>query len=727
MGSRTTIIGRARRLTAAALLAGTAWLVPALPAVAQGAPATLIADDIRFDQGSAAITARGGVEIFFEGARLRASSITYSRAGDQVTVEGPLTLIDPTGDAVIVADFAELSADLQNGVLQSARLVLDRQLQIAATQIDRVDGRYSQAYQAVASSCEVCFDNPTPLWEIRARRIIHDEQEQQLYFEGAQFRVLGVPVIWLPQMRLPDPTLERATGFLAPSIRATDTTGAQIRVPYFIALGDHRDLTLTPWIGLGDSQTIELRYRQAFRNGRIEATGSLTWDDLTEDDIRGHVFADGLFDIGRGIDLTFQIEGVTDDGYLTTYSFPDPDLLESNIRIGRTEVDRFFDVSVSNFVSLRDGDDNETLPTRVATGRFVQRFEPGMIGGVAELRFDALGYVRPRATPGPPGTTLATDAARLSAVFDWRRTDALPNGLLVTFETALAGDLHIARQDANGALNDTEARLTPYGAIELRYPLQRIDAGGVRHLLEPAIQVAWSETYGDPVPLEDSAIVEFDEASLFALDRFPGSDRREQGQRTALGIGYTRIDPLGWSAGITAGIVLRADNLGQFTPGSGLDGATSDWLLATHFTLGDRVRLINRALFDQQLDFTSNELSLNWRGDMADVASTYTWLEADPAEGRDENLAEWAVDAGYRFDSDWTAGVNWRYDFAEAEPTRAGLSLGYENECIDVELSVSRRYTTTATLEPATEFGLTVALNGFGATRSGRSQARGCR
>jgi LPS-assembly protein len=77
----------------------------------------------------------------------------------------------------------------------------------------------------------VCFDNPTPLWEIRARRIIHDEVEQQLYFEGAQFRVMGVPVLWLPQMRLPDPTLERATGFLAPSIRATDTTGTQIRVP----------------------------------------------------------------------------------------------------------------------------------------------------------------------------------------------------------------------------------------------------------------------------------------------------------------------------------------------------------------------------------------------------------------------------------------------------------------------------------------------------------------
>lgn len=722
-------MGRARHATAAALIAGSAWLAPTLPVVAQGAPATLIADDIRFDQGSAAITARGGVEIFFEGARLRASSITYTQEGDQVTVEGPLTLIDPSGSAVIIADFAELSADLQNGVLQSARLVLDRQLQIAATQIDRVDGRYSQAYQAVASSCEVCFDNPTPLWEIRAQRIIHDEVEQQLYFENAQFRVLGVPVIWLPQMRLPDPTLERATGFLSPSIRATDTTGTQIRVPYFIELGDHRDLTLTPWIGLGDSQTIELRYRQAFRNGRITASGSLTWDDLTDDDIRGHIFADGEFEIGRGINLTFQIEGVTDDGYLTTYSFPDPDLLESNIRLNRTEEDTLFDVGVTNFVSLRDDDFNETLPTRVADGRFIHRFEPGALGGIAELRFDAMGYFRPNDTPGSnaDGEPVATDAARLSAVLDWRRSEILRNGLVVTFETALAGDLHMAQQDEDSTLNDTEARLTPYAAIELRYPMQRTTANGVNHLLEPTLQVAWSETYGDPVVVEDSSIVEFDEASLFALDRFPGSDRREEGQRTAIGLSYTRIDPLGWSAGITAGIIFRADELDQFTPGSGLDDGTSDWLLAAHFSLGDRLRFVNRAVFDQQLDFTSNELVLNWVEEDYNILSTYTYLEADPAEGRDDDLAEWAVDAGYRFDSDWTAGVNWRYDFAESEPTRAGLSLGYENECVDVEMSVLRRYTTSSTLEATTEFGLTVSLSGFGATREGRSRSRGCR
>jgi hypothetical protein len=78
------------------------------------------------------------------------------------------------------------------------------------------------------------------------------------------------------------------------------------------------------------------------------------------------------------------------------------------------------------------------------------------------------------------GTPLATDAARLSAVLRLAPDRNACGRALLTFETALAGDLHTARQDANGTLNDTEARLTPYGAIELRYPLQRTDANGVQ-------------------------------------------------------------------------------------------------------------------------------------------------------------------------------------------------------------------------------------------------------
>ena len=86
------------------------------------------------------------------------------------------------------------------------------------------------------------------------------------------------------------------------------------------------DLTLTPWLGIGPSDTIELRYRQAFRRGDLTIDGAISWDDLTDDTMRGYVFAEGRFDLRRDFVLDFELQGVSDRGYLTTYGFPDPDL-----------------------------------------------------------------------------------------------------------------------------------------------------------------------------------------------------------------------------------------------------------------------------------------------------------------------------------------------------------------------------------------------------------------
>lgn len=708
-----------RRVQHIAAVVLAALLCLSSPGAAQtGAPATLIADNIRFN-GASTVTAVGTVEVFYEGSRLRAESITYDGSTDTLRVQGPLTLVDETGSAVFVADFAELSADLQDGVLQSARLVLDRQLQIAATEITHTEGRYTQLYQAVASSCEVCFDNPTPLWEIRARRIIHDAEEQQLYFDNAQFRVLGVPVFFLPRMRLPDPTLARATGFLAPSFNADDLTGTQLRVPYFIELGDHADITVTPWIGVG-TQTVELRYRQAFRNGAVEAEGAVSWDDLTDNTIRAYLFADASFELPREYTLDLQAQAVSDRGYLTTYGFNSPTTLESYARISRVRRDEYVEASGTLYESLRDGVDNDSLPTRVAHAEITRRITPDLIGGTLTASLEGTGFYRFSSTDGDAGR----DVFRVTGELDWRRSQTF-GGLVASIEGALHGGAYNTQQDA--AFGGTVYRLTPYSAVELRYPVQATAAGGVSHVIEPIAQLVWSDTFGDPAPNEDSFIVEFDEANLFSLDRLPGSDRRETGTRANIGLSYSRIAPTGWTVGVGAGVVFRRKDEGQFTEGSGLDGLQSDFLMATHVSFSDRLSLINRSLFDSSLDFTSSELSLAWSGDRHEVISTYTFLETDLGEQRADPMAELALDGEYSLTSGWDAGLNFRYDFVDNEATRAGLTLGFTNECLDMEFSVSRRYTTSSTVEPATSFGVTVSLAGFGAGREGRSVARSCR
>lgn len=683
-------------------------------------PATLIADRIDFDGNANTIAATGNVEIFFEGTRLRAGSVTYDGPRDRVQVTGPLTLVDTDGRAIILADFADLRADLQDGVLRGARLVLDRQLQIAANRIDRAEGRYTQAYKIVASTCEVCAEHPTPLWEIRAQRIIHDQEARQLYFEDATFRALGVPIAYLPRVRLPDPSLERTTGFLVPSIRSDDEIGTHLRVPYFIELGDHADLTLTPWLGITANRTLEFRYRQALSTGDIEINGAISTDDLTQDSLRGYIFADGQFALQNDFVLDFAIESVTDRGYLTTYGFPDQAFLESFARISRTRRDDYFSFSVSNFASLQEEAENQTLPTLTTNAEIIRRFVPHGVGGIATISLDGGGYYRASNTEGVDGR----DVARINGAFDWQRDTILAGGMRLAFEGVIHADIYNTQQGAG--LTGTQTRVTPFTSVGLRYPLSRTNVHGVSHLIEPIGQIVWSETYGGAVPVEDSAIVEFDEGNLFALDRFPGQDTREEGTRANIGVSYSRIDPSGWSLGVTGGVVVRETDLGQFTAGSGLNGTRSDFLLMTHLTLAERLQIINRAVFDQSFDFTSNELALNWQGEDYNIFTTYTFLEADLTEGRPRDAAEWAFDAQYDIGRSWQGAVNWRYDFVDNQATRAGLAIAYVTECVDIGFTLSRRFTTSTTVTPTTEFGLTVALNGFGASRAGRNHNRRC-
>ena len=100
------------------------------PAGAQDMPA-LVADSI-FINADQTLIAEGAVEVLYKGQRLKATRITYDPATDRLVIEGPITIDDGQG-TVMFAEAADLSADLRDGILRSARLFLQDQLQIAAT------------------------------------------------------------------------------------------------------------------------------------------------------------------------------------------------------------------------------------------------------------------------------------------------------------------------------------------------------------------------------------------------------------------------------------------------------------------------------------------------------------------------------------------------------------------------------------------------------------------
>ncbi len=681
------------------------------------APPILTADSIRIERdaaGNARLIAEGNVEAIASGTRLRAARIVYGQARDILHIEGPIVIENESGETMILADQAALSADLRNGLMQGARLVLSHRLQIAAAEIRRVDGRYTQLYKSVASSCQVCRLDPVPLWEIRARRVIHDQQERQLHFENAQLRVLDIPVFWLPRLRLPDPTLKRATGFLVPKMRSTSKLGFGIKAPYFITMGRYADLLLTPYLS-AKTTTLEYRLRKNWARGEINLGGAFSRDDLRPGETRSFLFGTGGFDLPRDFRLDFGIETVSDPAYLLEYEFSDKDRLETAIDIHRARRDSLIRINMSHFRSLRAGENNDTLPSLVSDSLFWRRMSPALIGGQLDFRLESHGHYRSSDVVGDPGR----DMGRFTARLDWRRSGLLKNGMVLSAMAGLAADSYIVRQDP--AWPETSSEFAPYLGAELRWPMRRSNQNGSTDLIEPVLQLYWSESTAPDHPNEDSTLVEFDEGNLFALSRFPGADRREEGLRANIGLTWRREDPSGRAFALTVGRVLRERDLGQFAPASGLSGSASDWLVMGEINLPRRnLSLANRALFNDDLSFTRNETLLTWRNARFDIASGYIW-EAQ------SNTSEWVMDGAWRLNDYWRASASWRYDFDAGRAARAAAGLQYRNECISVDFSLSRRFTSSASVEPTTRFDMTVALIGFGTGPEAGAVARRCR
>jgi LPS-assembly protein len=713
-----------RRLSAILALV-VAVLIGPLPAAAQDA-ATLVADRLEI-AGNDRLVAAGAVEVFFRGRSLRAARLVYDRGADRLTIEGPILLDDGAG-TVILADQAELSADLQDGILRSARLVLDQQLQLAAAEIMRIGGRYTRLGPTVASSCRICAGGRPPLWEVRARRVVHDEAERQIYFDAAQLRFGGVPVLFIPRLRIPDPTLGRATGLLIPEFRSSSELGTGLKLPYFITLGASRDLTLTPFLSSKGGRTLELRYRQAFATGGIEIDGAVSRDRIRPGETRGYLFAEGAFRLPRGFRLDLRGALVSDPAYLLDYGISDRDRLESRIEISRARRDEWISGRLIGIDSIRAGEDDSTLPTVIADLTWHRRFRPALIGGTGGLMFQSHAHHRASDVDfdaNGDGVVDGRDVARASLRADWRRDWRFGPGIEAALLAEAGADFYSIAQDA--AAGGEVARLTGAAALELRWPLLRTTAGGATQVLEPVVQLVWAPRDIEAVPNEDSTLAEFDEASLFSLSRFPGNDGVERGARANLGVTFTHVAPAGWTLGLAAGRVFRDLAAGEFSAASGLDGRRSDWLIAAQVTALPGLQLTNRLVFDDAFDLTRGELRLDLAADRYALSGSYVWTEADALEERDADVSELVIDARYDFAGGrWSGSFSGRYDFVAERAARAGLNLGYRNECLRVDLSLSRRFTSSTSVTPTTDVGLSVELLGFGGSaRPG--PARTCR
>ena len=699
-----------------------AWPIPSAIAQVQREigeeerPVSLIADTVSFDPSSGVLIARGNVQVFRGTQVLATQEVIYDQGNKRLSIPGPLTLTD--GENVVTrASSAQLDSDLRNGLIQGAELLIRQQLQLVSNKMHRQDGKFKVLDKVVATSCHICAKNPIPFWQIRARRVIHDEEARRLYFESATLDVLGVPVFHAPNLRIPDPSVRRATGFLVPSISNSSTLGYGVEVPYYWTLGDHADLTLTTRVFSKGSFLLNPQYRREVKRGRFEIDGHFTLaDSLTTNNTRSSLSAKGLFQLEREIELEFGVEVASDDAFRDDYGIgiDGQSRLTSFVSLRRTRKNSFASLSASYIQSLRAIEIDQEIPLILPEFYGRKTWIDPVFNGKFGISAQSVTLLRED----------DSEFTRFGFVTDWEKEWILRNGLIVGAYGGVAANSYYT-QNIIGAADGTLSEVVPTAALDLRWPLSRQN-GRVTHVIEPRVQVIWSPDDARRNVNEDSVQVEFEETNLFSINRFPGFDASERGLRANVGITYTRYDPKGWTYGVTLGRVLRDDDLNQFGAGTGLTGTESDYVSAINVSFNNKFNFVNRTLFDDDFTVGKNEMQLDMDFNRVSAQASYVWLEQDVVAGASDRTHEAALAVQYRHDDYWSFSGKWRQNLETGNSTSGEFGVRYENECVAVNLSYSLQFEGSGIVRPTRELGLTVELAGLGNKKRNRKYAHRC-
>ena len=309
-------------------------------------PLILEADSVTYDTQARIARAIGDAEAFYGDRVLGADALIYDVENGTVSADGAVALRNDDGSFLFAED-AVLATDLTDGTITQPRLLIEGGGKLAAVSGERIDGRYSVLSKAVYSACDVCIDDPTPLWRVRANKVIHDEVTRDIIYQDATFDVEGVSVFYLPYFRHPDPSVERRSGFLTPKISRNETIGLTVKTPYFLNLAPNRDLTVTPYVTSRDGLLLEGEYRARTEHGqyRLFGTGTINNTLGDGDEFRGALNGDGLFELDplgvEGWYAGFDIDLASDDTFLRRYEYSDEDRATSRAFVG-SQTDRMF-------------------------------------------------------------------------------------------------------------------------------------------------------------------------------------------------------------------------------------------------------------------------------------------------------------------------------------------------------------------------------------------------
>ena len=712
---------------------------PADPSVAEAVETVeFSADQVTYDSNADTLEATGAVRMSREGNYLAADRVVWNRRTGQVHAHGNVVVVNPQGDKLI-GDSVALTDELRDGTIENLLIVLESGGRIAATRGVRANDR-TILDNAVYSPCPVtgpdgCPRNPS--WKITAAQVIHDPAANRVRFRGGRLELFGIQLPLLPIFSVGTGEQGGVTGWLVPDINISTRNGFEIAFPYYWRLAPNRDVTLTPHIYTGNEPGLEARYRELNSLGAFQLGGFITYgkidritesEDLEPDDrnkgIRAYFEANGKAQFDPLWSLTSSFRVASDKTVTRRFDITRDDRLRNFANLERIAPDSYITIAGWAFQGLRVDDVQKQIP--IALPAIDARWRPDapILGGRVELQANSLAITR---VDGQD-----TQRAFTSARWDLRRLT--PWGQELTLTAYGRGDVYHTENSASTGVpiyrGEDGWHFRGIGALaaDLKWPLVGPLFGGTQRLVPRLQLVLTPPTKNLDIPNEDARAVDLEDSNLFALNRFPGYDRWEDGSRITYGLDWS-LDRPNVSIMTTVGQSYRlSERSGIFPDGTGLTARFSDIVGRTRVRFARLVDLTHRFRLDKDnLAIRRNEIDLTFGSLETYVQVGYLRLNRNisptvedlrdkeelRAAGRLKFHRYWSIFGATVLDL--TGRREDPLSFADGfEPVRHRIGLTYEDECLELGVSWRRDYERTGGFEEGTTFSFTVSLKGLG-------------
>ncbi len=693
------------------------------------------ADGASYDDKADLVSVFGDVVLRRGDQSVRADKLSWDRKTGIILAEGNVRFVDADGNQIF-SDSLELTDELKAGATQNLLLALREGGRLAANRGERTADGKILLHNAAYTACAVedgsgCARNPS--WRITARRVIFDPDKKSIRFEGARAEIFGLRLMPMPGLVLATDG-RPINGLLIPDIQLSASNGVQFSDTWYQRLADNRDLAVTGYVYTQALPMISAQYRQLTSQGSFQVTGYLTRSSriplgsittAAQPDFRGYLYTNGRYQFSPNWSLTFSGRVTSDRTFLRRYDISRDDRLRSMAQLERIDENSYLSIAGWATQTLQVGDSQGLVPIALPEIDYRRRFTDPLLGGRVQLQVNSLAITR----------TSGQDTQRAFASAQWDMRRLTPWGQEVTLTGLVRGDVY--HSDEN-ALTTTaiyrgnpgwQARGMATAALDVKWPLVGEFLGGSQ-VLTPRIQVVASPTLRNlAVPNEDARAIDLEDSNLFALNRFPGYDRVEDGVRFTYGFDWQWEKP-GWRVSTTIGQSYRLTERPTLLPdGTGLSERTSDIVGRTEVRFRNVVKLTHRFRLDKDnLAVRRNEFDAAVGSQRTYLEVGYLRLNRDVSSGiedlKDREELRLAGRVGFaRYWSVFGSGV---FDLTGIsddptlvgvdgfQPLRTRLGVAYQDDCIELDFTWRRDYVATGDAQKGNTFQIHIAVRNLG-------------